>query len=58
MLCEKDSVMGGRYLQDCKSEDRERYKKFHKSSMEILKKSKDIAVKLIDPALVSSRIAA
>ena len=32
MLCEKDSVMGGRYLQDCKSEERERYKKLHKSS--------------------------
>ena len=38
--------MGGRYLQDCKSEERERYKKLHKSSLEILKKSKDIAVKL------------
>ena len=46
MLCEKDSVMGGRYLQDCKSEDRERYKKLYESSIEILKKSKDIAVKL------------
>ena len=46
MLCEKDSVMGGRYLQDCKSEDRARYKKLYESSIEILKKSKDIAVKL------------
>ena len=46
MLCEKDSVMGGRYLEDCKSGDRKLYEKFHKSSMEILKKSEDISVKL------------
>ena len=46
MLCEKDCVMGGRYLEDCKSGNQEPYKKLHKSSMEILKKSKDISVKL------------
>ena len=46
MLCEKDNVMGGRYLRDCKIEEQDRYVKFHKRSMEILKKSKDISVKL------------
>ena len=46
MLCEKDCVIGGRYLEDCKSGHQEQYKKLHKSSMEILKKSKDISVKL------------
>ena len=46
MLCEKDSLIGGRFLQDCEIEEQERVKKLHKSSIEILKKSKDISVKL------------
>jgi sarcosine oxidase subunit alpha len=45
MLCEKNSFLGGRYLQDCKTDEREKYQKFHKESVEILKNSKDISVK-------------
>jgi len=30
MLCEKDCVIGGRYLEDCRIEEKDRYKKFHK----------------------------
>ena len=46
MLCEKDSLIGGRFLQDCEIEEQERVKKLYKSSIEILKKSRDISVKL------------
>ncbi|MDC3092482.1 2Fe-2S iron-sulfur cluster-binding protein [Paracoccaceae bacterium] len=46
MVCEKDCVIGGRYLEDSKIEEKDRYKRFHEKNIGILKKSKDISVKL------------